>query len=233
MSHTNSTPNYNLPQFIGTDKPAWLGDINPAMSAIDTHMKANADAITTNASDIDSLESDMTLAKQDIQGNQADIITIGGVASTANTTANQAKTSIENLTSYLTLTNFKNVTNNITTSGINIYGNPNLQCATNASGSVAKIYGSVEFTVTSTSGGTLTIATDMRPSSELTINGALFVTRYDTGLGVRVFNHSYKIGTDGKVTISLPSSFYNLSGSFNLLACLLFLKDFGDAVIQV
>ena len=45
MSSTNHTANYNLPQFVGTDKPAWLGDINPAMSAIDSRMKANADGV--------------------------------------------------------------------------------------------------------------------------------------------------------------------------------------------
>lgn len=45
MSSTNHTTNYNLPQFVGSDKPAWLGDVNPAMSAIDTQMKANADGV--------------------------------------------------------------------------------------------------------------------------------------------------------------------------------------------
>ena len=45
MSATNHTTNYNLPQFVGTDKPAWLGDVNPAMSAIDTQMKANANGV--------------------------------------------------------------------------------------------------------------------------------------------------------------------------------------------
>ena len=47
MSHTNSTPNYNLPQFVGTDKPTWLNDVNSAFSSIDTQMKANADSVTT------------------------------------------------------------------------------------------------------------------------------------------------------------------------------------------
>lgn len=36
MAHTNSTTNYSLPQFIPTDKPAWLTDINGAFAAIDT-----------------------------------------------------------------------------------------------------------------------------------------------------------------------------------------------------
>ena len=35
MSHTNSTTNYALPQFLTTDKPAWLTDVNNAFSDID------------------------------------------------------------------------------------------------------------------------------------------------------------------------------------------------------
>lgn len=44
MSHTNSTTNYGLPQFISTDKPAWLTDINGAFTDIDTNLKAASDA---------------------------------------------------------------------------------------------------------------------------------------------------------------------------------------------
>lgn len=39
MSFTNKTPNYNLPQWLGTDKPAWLTDVNGAFSSIDTAIK--------------------------------------------------------------------------------------------------------------------------------------------------------------------------------------------------
>lgn len=49
MSATNHTTNYNLSQFIGTDKPAWLVDYNNDMSAIDAQMKLNADAATAAA----------------------------------------------------------------------------------------------------------------------------------------------------------------------------------------
>ena len=38
MSHTNTTTNYNLPQFITTDKPAWLTDVNNAFLSIDSGM---------------------------------------------------------------------------------------------------------------------------------------------------------------------------------------------------
>lgn len=36
MAHTNQTEHYQLPQFIGTDKPSWLTDINNAFEEIDT-----------------------------------------------------------------------------------------------------------------------------------------------------------------------------------------------------
>lgn len=36
MSSISKTPNLNLPQFNRDDRPAWVGDITPAFSAIDT-----------------------------------------------------------------------------------------------------------------------------------------------------------------------------------------------------
>lgn len=45
MTATNKTANYELSQFVGTDRPTWLGDYNGDMAKIDAQMKANADAI--------------------------------------------------------------------------------------------------------------------------------------------------------------------------------------------
>ena len=42
MSSTNKTAHYNLPQFIGSDIPTWLGDFNSAMTAIDSGINAAA-----------------------------------------------------------------------------------------------------------------------------------------------------------------------------------------------
>lgn len=39
MSATNKTTNYNLPLFISTDVPSWLGDWNGAMTSIDAAIK--------------------------------------------------------------------------------------------------------------------------------------------------------------------------------------------------
>lgn len=62
MSHTNSTPNYNLPQFLPTDKPFWLTDINGAFSAIDTAVDAAKDAADAAQDDATQALSDASSA---------------------------------------------------------------------------------------------------------------------------------------------------------------------------
>ena len=47
MTATNKTTNYELSQFVGTDRPMWLGDYNSDMSKIDTQLKQNADDIAS------------------------------------------------------------------------------------------------------------------------------------------------------------------------------------------
>lgn len=67
MSATNSTVNYGLPQFLATDKPAWLTDFNGAMSDIDTAIKEaktagdNAQSTAnTNTANIQTLDGTVT-----------------------------------------------------------------------------------------------------------------------------------------------------------------------------
>lgn len=76
MSHTNSTANYNLPQFITTDKPAWLTDVNNAYSAIDIGIKAAKDAG-------DNAQADATQALTDSGNAQTAANTAGAKASGA------------------------------------------------------------------------------------------------------------------------------------------------------
>lgn len=64
MAHTNSTTNYNLPQFLPTDKPAWLVDVNPAYAAIDTAIKNVSDAAG-------AAQTDATQALSDAAGANA------------------------------------------------------------------------------------------------------------------------------------------------------------------
>ena len=49
MTASNKTANYELSQFIGSDRPTWLGDYNSDMPKIDTQLKQNADDIASAA----------------------------------------------------------------------------------------------------------------------------------------------------------------------------------------
>lgn len=82
MSHTNKTPNYDLPQFIGTDKASWLGDLNPAFLAIDTGMQANK--VAAQAAEVSAGEAS-ALAQS-----------ANSVANSANSSATSALTKIDN-----------------------------------------------------------------------------------------------------------------------------------------
>lgn len=47
MTATKHTGNYSLSQFVGTDRPTWLGDYNGDMTKIDAQLKRNADDIAS------------------------------------------------------------------------------------------------------------------------------------------------------------------------------------------
>ena len=89
MAHTNSTTNYELPIFLGTDKPSWLNDFNEAMTDIDTQMKANADAAAAaytkaeGAEDgVSGLTSRMTTAEDDIDAVEGAVSDLAGTVET-------------------------------------------------------------------------------------------------------------------------------------------------------
>lgn len=67
MASTGKTPHFDLPQFVGTDKPSWLGDFNGAMLSIDTALfdiKTDAeDAATSSASAQASAQNAATSAE--------------------------------------------------------------------------------------------------------------------------------------------------------------------------
>lgn len=76
MSATNTTTYYEFPVFVGSDKPAWLVDWNGAMNAIDSAIheaKAEADA---NASNITSLQSDVTSLAGSVSSQGSSITTL-------------------------------------------------------------------------------------------------------------------------------------------------------------
>ena len=95
MSHTNKTTHYNLPQFIGSDKASWLGDLNPAFNTIDSEMYA----INTTATDADS-KADSAQASAD-----------NGIAlaQQANSDINELTTKLQSVAKNINFMGFDNV----------------------------------------------------------------------------------------------------------------------------
>lgn len=83
MGATNHTTNYNLPQFVGSDKPTWLGDVNGAMSAIDTQMKANATASATADTKAETALTNAQTAQTTATGAQSTADTASSTATSA------------------------------------------------------------------------------------------------------------------------------------------------------
>ena len=90
FAHTNKTANYDLPQFVGTDKPTWLGDFNEAMSDIDAGMHKNASDIATMQSDVASATQAASQASQDVTTLTGTVTTLSGTVASVQTTANNA-----------------------------------------------------------------------------------------------------------------------------------------------
>ena len=222
MSHTNTTANYNLPQFIGTDKPSWLTDVNGAMTSIDTQMKANADANTTTAGDLSTLAGRVTTAEGNIATNTANITTVSSVASTAGTTATNAKNTADALESMLDINDFGKSTATTSNGTINFQ---NVYYASNAAGSVGKIYGEIGVTPSTNAPTSITFSTPFRPSETLTIGGNVFLQH---GVTRELYYTDYTIGTNGQVTIQLSNLFYNVATKINLVATLTFFKAFAE-----
>ena len=66
MSHTQKTENYNLPQFLENDVPAWLTDFNQSMVLIDSAIKAVSDSGSGVVVDVTSLKNDVATLKSDV-----------------------------------------------------------------------------------------------------------------------------------------------------------------------
>lgn len=83
MGATNTTIYYNLSQFIGTDKPAWLQDYNGDMLKIDTAINNAKTAADSAANAASAAQNDATTALGDITTINAQIATINTTLGTA------------------------------------------------------------------------------------------------------------------------------------------------------
>lgn len=242
MSSTNKTTNYNLSQFLGSDKPAWLADYNQDMSKIDTQMKANADSATgadgkadANTTKIGDLTYLSTTAKNNLVAaiNEVDsnADTAQGTANTAGTTANQALNTANGLVDYLNVgaSNTTIAAANMSVTGTgNIGSESNIHIVGNANKTLIKIYGGVSVrNVSQNSTVTVTITnTGLTPDSDITLNGCGVLTKEDSRV-IFIDTLDYTIKQNGDITFT---AYTNNASSIvaKFIACVIFLKDFGD-----
>lgn len=246
MASTNKTSNYELSQFIGSDKPAWLSDYNGDMSKIDTGIHnaqttatgadGKADANTTNIGDMTYLsttaKNTLVAAINEVDTNSE---TAQNTANNALTTANSANT---NASEALTLINKFNLSNTGAISNLSIVGGSlsyqhSVRYASNSDGSIGKIYGSLTMNVTSNEGATITFTTPFRPADTINITGASLLQDIilPSAVGQNISGVSYSVSPLGVVTITLGSSWNGHRAGISFLACLLFFKDFGDSPV--
>lgn len=240
MSSTNKTTNYELSQFVGSDKPAWLADYNQDMGKIDAQMKVNADAIDvtdgkadTNTTNIGTLSNLNTSVKTDLVSSINEVYTTAGTANNtatgAATAANAAKTEADALTAYLSITQTAKI--NPTISGGSVGNINDMYYALNTGGTLGKIYGRYRFTVSSTGTITLTLpVAPLTPSSQFTISSACFYTTVSSGNYGIINARDMVVNTNGNCTIT----FSNLSVGDIVTVwfppCLYFFTDFGDVI---
>ena len=231
MASTNKTTNYELSQYIGTDKPTYLGDYNGDMLKIDTALKNNADAISTASTNATTAVNTANTAST----NATTAVNTANTASTNATTAlnkansNEAQINNFNLSSNETITTFTRTGSGTVREESIIY------VAKNSDGSLAKIYGQItvnNVTNTSSNPGKITFNTSLRPTSNITIAGGTVACYVYDNKVITMYNKEFVIKTNGDVEIEYN---YNLSSGgvwrVVFINSLLYVKDFGDAPI--
>lgn len=211
MASTNKTQYYNLSQYLGSDKPTYLGDYNTDMQNIDRGIHAAFEKASANETNVGNLENLETLTKEDLVK-----------------AINELKTNLDNFN----LTTYYNLSN-ITATGANITNN-SLKLAKNSDGSLAKIYGFLSFTVPSAGDVKFVIANSgLAPASDIVINCAGILKISDQVQGIlNVSAIDITIKTDGTIEIERAGWLANLNADIILIPCLLFIKDFGDVPIN-
>lgn len=246
MASTNHTANYNLSQFLGTDKPAWLGDYNSDMSKIDagiasaasTATGADGKADTANTA-IGTLSSLTTTTKTDLVSAVNEVNTLAGTAntaagsalSTANAAGNKADQALAGLNRF-------NLTDRSTLTPTADHGTlltavNNVQFATDTTKSIFKIYGRLQLTGLSSYAGDVHITlgtTSLRPTAAYTINAGVVLCRiYSSGQSDTI-PANLEVATNGviSVTVSIGSGSGINGLALTIPPCLYFNTDFGD-----
>lgn len=245
MASTNHTTNYNLSQFIGADKPAWLSDYNGDMGKIDTGIH-NAQTTATgadgkadsNATKIGTLTNLNTTDKTDLVSaiNEANTNagTAQGTASNAQLDATTALTKANGLEDYINVNTF--VTPSVAvTSGSNVFSisSSTVRVAHNTAGTFGRVYGKFDISGTGNGTGVVTISdTGFAPDTEFSVSGMAYAIKNVTSGGSTTYARYFDdvtmtFKTNGSIELSI-GSYNGLTGRVFIIGGLLYMKDFGD-----
>ena len=227
MSHTNSTTNYNLPQFVGTDKPTWLNDVNGAFASIDAQMKLNADSATSASTSattannaIGTLANLETTAKTDLVSAVNEVKAGAGTAQeTANTAIGSANAVATALNIFEQKFNLSNITqgteNNYTKTGIVIN---ETTLAQNSDGSIFKFYGKLQVNPNSSvtrsaiagmsgyNGVDVGLVLSKAPSSAYIVKCSGMYCEVNDSNCIMASNIEFAVGTNGHIYIDPTTS---------------------------
>lgn len=103
MAYTNKTANYELPQYVPTDKPTYLEDFNGAMFTIDSGMKQNSNNIGDLSTLTTTAKSSLVSAVNEVNANSG--VALIGDLSTLTTTEKSTVVGAINEVDYNTDTN--------------------------------------------------------------------------------------------------------------------------------
>lgn len=209
MSSTNKTTNYKLSQYIGTDKPTYLGDYNGDMLKIDNQMKANADSASNAASAAGAAQAVASEASKKVQNlndsvtaNSADIASlktknaqqdasIQNATNTASSANNKANQNAQNITDINTRNQWVQGIN-IHNTGLPNYAKGSWNCSYNSFSGLLNINGQIELSQGSTIAGTTRLGTIpdnimkmIASTGDRKVWSSLFLTRSDGSLEVQ------------------------------------------------
>lgn len=243
MSSTNKTTNYQLSQFIGTDKPAWLSDYNGDMGKIDAGVAAaqstatGADGkATANATAIGTLSNLATEAKTNLVAAVNEVNTTASTALNTATTAagnaSQAKNATDDLKSYLAMTSFRDIDTSEVVASVGTVDHSWLKVARNADGTLGKIYGRIDYIASSTAFAlqtlTVNVDTGLRPESDFDIISAGIAQCMDGTTAQENIQVTITVKTTGKLVLTFYSRSASKKYGLIFLPCLYFIQDFGD-----
>lgn len=225
MSSTNKTPNYDLSQYVGTDKPTYLGDYNGDMLKIDAQMKENADAASTAESNAGEAVSKATQVQNSVEALSARVSTVETTVTSQGQTVTQLTNNVNTLVQDNT-TNKGNITNlqselqknrftDLTISGTS---GPNVNASYNEFLKILNIYGRDDISGGTTARRVLFHMDGYSAQSDRLIRTGLFGVISDTGLEGIMIDCTIKKNGDvvfNDTSASMPYVLY--SWSCNLL----------------